>query len=230
MLYNIRYWWFSLTQGNRWTKYIVHPKIRKQKLCLQMLASLVALDGFHLLLSTQLTADLTLKRRGGSMFHPLSHIYTKKHFLLRWNSCKQHSELSTHCCFWSTVSKRGTHFKHSFLIDWYLCKMVNILPSDIFNTSAISRNFNLRVCGFFSFCVCVFRDNCRIWVTWAFRIICECVTLFKVRCQWCSRYRRRKWTRRLEFKSWTRLTAFHIALIPLGKVWIQNILPPAKGK
>ena len=30
-----------------------------------------------------------------------------------------------------------------------------------------------------------------------------------------------KWTRRLEFKSWTRLIAFNIALIPLGKVWIQ---------
>ena len=38
---------------------------------------------------------------------------------------------------------------------------------------------------------------------------------------WCSRYRRRKWTRPYEFKSWTRLIAFHIALIPLGKVWIQ---------
>ena len=40
------------------------------------------------------------------------------------------------------------------------------------------------------------------------------------RCLWCNRYRRRKWTRRHEFKSWTRLNAFHIALIPLGKVWI----------
>ena len=30
-----------------------------------------------------------------------------------------------------------------------------------------------------------------------------------------------KWTRRHEFKSWTRLIAFHIALILLGKVWIQ---------
>ena len=38
---------------------------------------------------------------------------------------------------------------------------------------------------------------------------------------WCNCYRRRNWTRRLEFKSWTRLIAFHIALIPLGKVWIQ---------
>ena len=41
------------------------------------------------------------------------------------------------------------------------------------------------------------------------------------RCPWCNGYRCRKWTRRHEFKSWTRLIAFHIALIPLGKVWIQ---------
>ena len=41
------------------------------------------------------------------------------------------------------------------------------------------------------------------------------------RCPWCNGYRRRKWTRWHEFKSWTRLIAFHIALIPLGKVWIQ---------
>ena len=41
------------------------------------------------------------------------------------------------------------------------------------------------------------------------------------RCLWCNCYRRRKWTRRHEFKSWTRLIAFHIALIPLGKVWTQ---------
>ena len=41
------------------------------------------------------------------------------------------------------------------------------------------------------------------------------------RCQWCNGYRRRKWTRRHEFKSWTRLIALHIALMPLGKVWIQ---------
>ena len=41
------------------------------------------------------------------------------------------------------------------------------------------------------------------------------------RCPWCNYYRRRKWTRRHEFKSWTRLIAFHIALIPLEKVWIQ---------
>ena len=47
---------------------------------------------------------------------------------------------------------------------------------------------------------------------------------------WCSRYRRRKWTRRHEFKSLTRLIAFHIALIPLGKVLNPIILPSAMGK
>ena len=41
------------------------------------------------------------------------------------------------------------------------------------------------------------------------------------RCLWCNGYRRRKWTRWNKFKSWTKLIAFHIALIPLGKVWIQ---------
>ena len=38
---------------------------------------------------------------------------------------------------------------------------------------------------------------------------------------WCNGYRHRKWTRWHEFKSWTRLIAFHIAIIPLGKVWLQ---------
>ena len=41
------------------------------------------------------------------------------------------------------------------------------------------------------------------------------------RCLWCNGYRHRIWTLRYEFNSWTRLIAFHIALIPLGKVWIQ---------
>ena len=40
-------------------------------------------------------------------------------------------------------------------------------------------------------------------------------------CPWGNGYRRRKWTRRDEFKAWTRLIVFHIALIPLGKVWIR---------
>ena len=42
--------------------------------------------------------------------------------------------------------------------------------------------------------------------------------IFIWRCPWCNGYRRWIWTRRHEFKSWMILIAFHIALIPLGKV------------
>ena len=102
------------------------------------------LTGFHLLLSTQLTANLTLEWSGGSIFHPLSH-FCKNSLLLHWISCKQSPESSMRSCFLSTVSKRGTHFENSFLIDKCLCKIVNIQLSDIYNSSAPSRNFNLRL-------------------------------------------------------------------------------------
>ena len=46
-------------------------------------------------------------------------------------------------------------------------------------------------------------------------------TIYIWRCPWCNGYRCRKWTRRHEFNSWTKLIALHIALIPLGKIWIQ---------
>ena len=46
-------------------------------------------------------------------------------------------------------------------------------------------------------------------------------TIINIKSSWCNGYRRRKWTQRHEFKSWPRLIAFLIALMPLGKVWIQ---------
>ena len=47
-------------------------------LCLLVFASLIILDGFHLLLFIQLTADLAPELSGGSMFH---HIYAKPFFV-----------------------------------------------------------------------------------------------------------------------------------------------------
>ena len=51
-------------------------------------------------------------------------------------------------------------------------------------------------------------------------LISKRVNAYKVisLCPWCNGYCHRKWTRRHEFKSWTKLIAFHLALIPLGKV------------
>ena len=45
------------------------------------------------------------------------------------------------------------------------------------------------------------------------------------RRSWCNSYRRMKWIRQHVFKFRTRLFAFHIAVIPLGKVWIQLFSP-----
>ena len=118
----------------------------------------------------------------------------KNSFWLCWNRCKQCSESWTPCYFWSTVSKRGTHFEHSFLIDKCSCKMVNILPSDIFNSSAISHNFNLLLAKTSLWSIFgVFQDNWQIWASWTFSIIFVCMTVFKVsipplnHCFWQSR-------------------------------------------
>ena len=56
-----------------------------------------------------------------------------------------------------------------------------------------------------------------VWTVWFLRAVIS----LPGRSPWCNGYRCRKWTRRHEFKPWARLIVFHIALIPLGKAWIQ---------
>ena len=63
-------------------------------------------------------------------------------------------------------------------------------------------------------------DYHEVWSSGRLLLLLLLLLVFR-RCTWCNGYRRRKWTRRNEFKSWTRLIAFHIVLIPSGKVWIQ---------
>ena len=71
-------------------------------------------------------------------------------------------------------------------------------------------------------------QSCWICLANRLTLVCPCERIGKRMllisswmCLWCNGYRRRKWTRQHEFKSKTRLIAFHIALMPLGKVWIQ---------
>ena len=66
-------------------------------------------------------------------------------------------------------------------------------------------------------CRCVCSVVCH-FAAWCISLSFRC---YSPKCPWCNGYRRRKWTRRHDFKSWTRLIVFHIALIPLEKVWIQ---------
>ena len=68
-----------------------------------MFASLVALDGFHLLLSTQLTV-LTPEWCSRSIFHPLSPIYAKTPF----------------CCI-ETVANNALNCQWLVVFDW-LCQ------------------------------------------------------------------------------------------------------------
>ena len=106
-------------------------------------------------------------------------IYLCKIFLLHWNSCKQCSESLTHC-FWSTVSKRGTHFEHSFLIDKCSYKMVNSLPL-ISSTPLLSHTISIydwskRVCGVFW---CSLEQLLNLGDL-SIQHICVCVNIFKI--------------------------------------------------
>ena len=88
--------------GSSFLKVIdAHPKIWTPKPCLLMFVSLLTLDDFHLLLSIQLTADLTSEWSGGSLFHPLSHIYAKTPF----------------CCT-KTVANNTVNCRHIAVFDW----------------------------------------------------------------------------------------------------------------
>ena len=151
MLYNIHYWWFFFSQGNWWTKYFAHPKIRRPNLTCWCLY----LSSLWMAFTCCCSLSWLLIWLRSEVVDPCFIHCQKDSFLLHWNSCKHSSESSMHCYFWLTVSKRCTQFQHSFLIDKYSCKMVNTLPSDIFNYSAILHNFNLWMTkmSFWSFLV-----------------------------------------------------------------------------
>ena len=193
MLYNICYRGFFLSQGNRLKNFFAHPKIRRPKPCLLIFTSLVAFNDFHLLPFTQLTADLTLEWSGGSMFHPLSHIYAKTPFvalkqlqttlwivdaLLFLFDCKQ-----TWHPIWTQLSHWQTFMQNDeYTAFWYLQLLCYLTQLQF----TIGQNECMECFG-------VFQYNCRNWMTWEFSIICACTIAFKVsipplnRCFWLSR-------------------------------------------
>ena len=104
----------------------------------------------------------------------------KNSFLLPWNSCKQCSESLTHCCFWLIMRKSSTYFEQSFLIDKYSCKnseytaflYLQLLCYLMQLQFTIGQNEFVEFHGIF--------QNCWIWATWLFNIICVCTTAFKI--------------------------------------------------
>ena len=173
MLYNICYWLFFLSQGNWWTKYFLHLKIPRPKLCLLMFVSLVALDGFHLLLFFQLTADLTPEWSGWSLFRLLSHIYAKIPFCcietVANNALNQQRVVVFDWLWANTTPTFNTAFSLTNLhAKWWIhCLLISSTPLLSHITSIYDRP--KWICEVFG----IFRDNCQIWATWAFSIICE---------------------------------------------------------
>ena len=154
-------------------------QIRRPKPCLLMFATLIALDGFHLLLSSQLTANLTPKWSDGSTFHPLSQIYAKTSFgyvetvvnnaLKRRRVVVADYEQTWHP-LWPQLSYWQMFMQNSeYTVFWYLQLLCYLTQLQF----TISQNNLVEFFG-------VFRDNCWIWMVWAFSIICICTTAFKV--------------------------------------------------
>ena len=148
------------------SKYLAHPKIRRAKPCRLMFASLVALGGFHLLLSTQLTADLTLEWSSGFMFHSLSHTYAKTPFRcveIVANNALNRRRVVVFDWLWPNASL--TLNIVSSLINvhakWMHCLLISSILLLFLATSIYDRP--KWVCGgFFFFFFYIFRKNCRI--------------------------------------------------------------------
>ena len=142
-----------------------------------MFASLIALDGFHLLLSTHLTADLTPGESDGFMIHPLPYIYAKTLFcsvetvanntLNRRSVAFDRLETNVTPTLNTAFSLANVYAKW-----WIHCLRVSSF-SLLSHTTYGRPN---QIGGVFG----VFRDKCRISATWAFSIICICTTAFKV--------------------------------------------------
>ena len=96
----------------------------------------------------------------------------KNSFVLRWNSCKQRSD-----GLWANAAPTFIHLSHwqmfiqnsDYTTFWYLQFLYYLTQLQF----TIEQNEFVEFFG-------VFQDNCRIWVTWAFTIICVCTTAFKV--------------------------------------------------
>ena len=120
-------------------------------------------------MSTQLTADLTLKWSGGSMFHPLSHIYAKAPFCsveTVANNALNCQHIVVFDRLWANVSPTlNTAFSLTNVHAkwWIYCLLISSHPLLSHATSIYDQP--KWVFG-------VFWDNCRIWATWVFSIIC----------------------------------------------------------
>ena len=124
-----------------------------------MLAYVVVLDGIHLLLSTQLIADLTLEWSGGSMFHLLSHICAKTPFrcvkTVANNALIRRRDVVFDQLWANAAPTLNTAFSLTNVCAkwWIRCLLISSTLLLSHSTSIYDRP--KRVCGVFFVCVCV---------------------------------------------------------------------------
>ena len=132
------------------------------------------------LLWTAFTCCCPLSWNGGSMFHPLLHIYAKTPFCCvetAANHTLNHWYVVVFGRLWANMHPLWTQLSHwqmfiqngEYTAFWYLQLLCYLMQLQFM----IGQNEFVEFFG-------VFQDNCRILVTWASSIIGVCTTVFKV--------------------------------------------------
>ena len=163
MLWNIRYWWFFLSQGNRGTKYLAHPKIRRPKPCLLMFASLVSFG--RLSPAAVYSTDCWSEVLDPCFIH--CHIFMQKLLFVALKLLQTTFWIVDVLLFLIDCEQMFMQ-NGEYTAFWYLQLLCYLTQLQCM----IGQNEFVEFFG-------VFKDNCRIWVTWAFSIICICMTMFK---------------------------------------------------
>ena len=170
-----------------------NPKYGGQNLACWCLC-LVTMDSFYLLLSTHTRLPIWLQSEVVDPCFIHCHIFTQKLLFVAlnqlqtrlWNinalfliNCQQMwHPLWTQLSHWQMFMQNG-----EYTVIWYLLQLLCYLMQLQF---MISQNKFVELFA-------VFRDNCQIWVTWAFSIICVSMIMFKVSIlplNHCFRWRR----------------------------------------
>ena len=181
MLCNICYLWFFHSQGNRWTKYLC----TSQNMEVRTLPVNVCVFGPFGWLSPVAVHSADCRFDSGVKWW--IHVSSIVTYL-----CK-----NSFCCI-ETVANNALNCQRVVVFDWLWANVTPTLNTafSMINvqeewwiycllTSSILRyltqlQFTLGQNEFVE-SFGVFQDNCWIWVTWAFNIICVCMTMFNVR-------------------------------------------------
>ena len=142
LVYNICCWWSFFSQGNQWRKNLALPKIQSQNLArwgLRLLSLWTAFSCCCPLIWQQ----IWLQSEVVAPYFIYCHIFTPKLLFVALKQFQTRLWIVHALFFFINCEQTRDPLWTQFLIDEYSCKIGNTLPSEIFNSPAISCNFNL---------------------------------------------------------------------------------------